>query len=143
MTAGRGIVHSERTAAERRVAASRLIGIQCWLALPTTHEESEPGFVHHAAAELPVRDAARASASASSGAAYSAARAGEDPVGHVYAEAVLAPGASLPLDPDYEERGDYIVAGEIDIAGRPIRRGPLMVFNPGDRISILAITGPR
>jgi redox-sensitive bicupin YhaK (pirin superfamily) len=61
----------------------------------------------------------------------------------VYAEAVLAPGAVLPLDPDYDERGVFIVSGEIDIAGETFGPGRLLVFRPGDRISILATAQSR
>src|SRR5690606_14900547 len=60
-----------------------------------------------------------------------------------YAEAVLAPGAVLPLDPDYDERAVYLVAGEIDIAGDRFGPGRLLVFRPGDRISILALSHAR
>ena len=60
-----------------------------------------------------------------------------------YAEAVLAPGAVLPLDADYDERAVYIVSGEIDIAGQSFGPGRLLVFKPGDRISILANSNAR
>jgi hypothetical protein len=60
-----------------------------------------------------------------------------------YAEAVLAPGAVLPLDPDYDERAIYIASGEIDIAGQTFTAGRLLTFKPGDRISILATSQAR
>ena len=60
-----------------------------------------------------------------------------------YAEAVLAPGAVLPLDPDYDERAIFIVSGEIDIAGEAFGGGRLLVFKPGDRISVLATSQAR
>ena len=53
MTAGRGIVHSERTPAEERAAGHRLHGVQTWLALPLASEDAEPEFLHHDAAALP------------------------------------------------------------------------------------------
>jgi redox-sensitive bicupin YhaK (pirin superfamily) len=61
----------------------------------------------------------------------------------LYAEAVLAPGAILPFDPDHEERAVYIASGEIDIAGQRFEAGRLLVFRPGDRISILALSQAR
>ena len=61
----------------------------------------------------------------------------------LYAEAVLSPGAILPLDPDYDERAIYIVSGKVDIAGDEFGAGQLLVFKPGDRISILAIDQAR
>ena len=60
-----------------------------------------------------------------------------------YAEAVLAPGAVLPLEADYDERAIYIVSGEVDIAGDSFEAGRLLVFRPGDRISILAASQAR
>ena len=56
---------------------------------------------------------------------------------------MLAPGAVLPLDPDYDERAVYIASGEIDIAGETFAAGRLLVFRPGDRISILAVSQAR
>ena len=61
----------------------------------------------------------------------------------LFAEAVLAPGAVLPLDADYDERGIYIASGEIDVAGEKFGEGRLLVFKPGDRISILAVAQSR
>jgi len=61
----------------------------------------------------------------------------------LYAEAVLAPGSVLPLDADYEERAVYVVSGEIDIAGDSFGPGRLLIFKPGDRISILALSNAR
>ena len=60
-----------------------------------------------------------------------------------YAEAVLAPGTVLPLDPDYDERAIYVASGEVDIAGQVFGPGRLLVFRPGDRISVLAISQAR
>src|SRR5881409_405626 len=54
MTAGRGIVHSERTAPERRTGGERLHGLQCWLAMPSADEELAASFAHHAQAALPL-----------------------------------------------------------------------------------------
>ena len=67
----------------------------------------------------------------------------EFPHPSLFAEAVLAPGAVLPLDPDYDERAVYVASGEIDIAGDSFGEGRLLVFKPGDRISILATAQSR
>jgi redox-sensitive bicupin YhaK (pirin superfamily) len=61
----------------------------------------------------------------------------------IYAEAVLAPGAVLPLDDSHEERAVYVVSGEIDVAGDTFGSGRLLIFKPGDRISILANSQAR
>ena len=144
MTAGAGIVHSERTGAEERAkGGSRLFGIQAWAALPKSHEEGAPAFVHHGRDELPRVAADGKTVRVVMGALYGVRSPVEFPHESFYAEAVLAPGAVLPLDPDYEERALYIVSGEIDIAGATFGAGRLLVFRPGDRISILALAQAR
>jgi redox-sensitive bicupin YhaK (pirin superfamily) len=77
------------------------------------------------------------------GSAYGARSPVEFPHESLYAEAVLAPGAVLPLDPDYDERAVYVVSGEVDVAGTKFEAGRLLVFKPGDRISILALAQSR
>jgi len=143
MTAGRGIVHSERERSEVKEAPHRLFGIQAWAALPRTHEEAAPGFVHHGADELPRIAGEGKRVRLVMGSAFGAHSPVEFPHPSLFAEAVLAPGAVLPLDPDYDERAVYVASGEIDIAGDSFGEGRLLVFKPGDRISILATAQSR
>lgn len=143
MTAGRGIVHSERTGLEARATGPRLYGIQAWLALPKTHEETAPAFAHHGAEALPRIVEGGKRISLIMGSAYGQTSPVQFPWEALYAEAVLSPGAILPLDPDYDERAVYVVSGKIEIAGEEFGAGQLLVFKPGDRISILAIDQSR
>lgn len=143
MTAGRGIVHSERSAPEQRAAGPRLFGIQSWMALPKAHEETAPRFDHLTAAELPRIEGEGKRVRVILGSLYGEEAPTPFPHPAFYAEAVLAPGAILPLDPDYDERAIYIVSGQIDIAGQAFEAGRLLVFRPGDRISILALSNAR
>ena len=143
MTAGRGIVHSERTGMEARATGPKLYGIQAWLALPKTHEEVAPEFKHHGAGELPRIVEGGKRISLIMGSAYGQTSPVQFPWDALYAEAVLSPGSILPLDPDYDERAIYIVSGKVDIAGEEFGAGQLLVFKPGDRISILAIDQAR
>jgi redox-sensitive bicupin YhaK (pirin superfamily) len=143
MTAGRGIVHSERTAPELRNAPQKMFGIQTWLALPRSHEDADPGFLHVGADDLPVIRGEGKRVRIIMGSLYGETSAVPFPHDTFYAEAVLAPGAVLPLDADYEERGIYIVSGEIDIAGDSFGPGRLLVLKPGDRISVLALSNAR
>ena len=118
MTAGRGIVHSERTAAEQRATGAALFGIQAWAALPKSHEETAPAFAHHAQRRAAAHHRRGQDACASSmGSAYGARSPVAFPHATLFAEAVLAPGAVLPLDADYDERAVYVASGEIDVAG--------------------------
>jgi len=143
MTAGRGIVHSERTGMEARATGPKLYGIQAWLALPKTHEEIAPEFKHHGAQDLPRIVEGGKRISLIMGSAYGQTSPVQFPWDALYAEAVLSPGSILPLDPDYDERAIYIVSGKVDIAGDEFGAGQLLVFKPGDRISILAIDQAR
>jgi redox-sensitive bicupin YhaK (pirin superfamily) len=160
MSAGRGIVHSEReTGAANLVTGGeglasvtgeaadtvkkRLFGIQAWAALPATHEEQAPAFAHHGADELPSITGEGKTARVVMGSAYGATSAVVFPHAAFYIDAALEPGATLPLDPDYDERAIYVAAGEIEIAGDRFGAGRLLVFRTGDRISIKAVAGSR
>lgn len=140
MTAGRGIVHSERTAPERRVAGEPLHGLQLWVALSAADEETEPAFVHTAAADIPeLREdgmGLRVVAGALHGVRSPVATSWDT----VLAEVHLKAGTTFPLDADYEERAVYVLTGEIEIAGD--RHGPerLLILRPGDRIAIRAVS---
>lgn len=143
MSAGRGIVHSERTGPAQRAAGSRLFGIQAWAALPKTHEENAPQFAHYDSAALPRVSGEGKTVRVIMGALYGAQSPAEFAHPCFYAEATLAPGAVLPLDADYDERAVFVVSGEIDVGGEVFGPGRLLVFRPGDRISLLAITMSR
>jgi len=143
MTAGRGIAHSERTAPDHRVAGEPLHGLQCWVALPAADEEGAPAFVHHDAGELPAETGegktVRVVAGRFLGMNSPVATGWET----LLADATLATGATLPLDADTEERALYIVSGEVEIAGDRFEAGRLLVFRPGDRITVTAKTPAR
>jgi redox-sensitive bicupin YhaK (pirin superfamily) len=143
MTAGRGIVHSERTSPEERAKGPRLFGIQAWAALPKSQEEGAPAFAHYGAGDLPRIEGEGKRIRLIMGDAYGARSPAAFAHPSLYAEAVLAPGAVLPFDADYDERAVYIVSGEIDIAGNSFEAGRLLVFKPGDRISMLALSNAR
>lgn len=143
MSAGSGIVHSERSSSAARTRAQRLFGIQAWAALPKSHEEGAPAFAHYDAAALPRITGEGKTVRLVMGSLYGQTSPASFPHDCFYAEAVLAPGAVLPLDPDYDERAAFIVSGEVDIAGQAFGGGRLLVFRPGDRISILATQQTR
>lgn len=143
MTAGRGIVHSERETSAAKAKTRLMFGIQAWAALPKENEEDAPRFEHFAMADLPRIEGEGKRVRLIMGEAFGARSPAEFPHPCLYAEAVLAPGAVLPLDPDYDERAVYIASGEIDIAGQRFEAGRLLVFRPGDRISILALSNAR
>jgi redox-sensitive bicupin YhaK (pirin superfamily) len=143
MNAGRGIAHSERTAPELRATGSPIAGIQSWVALPEAHEESAPFFKHHAESELPLLQEGGKTVRVIAGSLFGKTSPVETYSEMFYADARLDTGAALPLDAEHEERGVYLVAGEIDVAGETFAPGRLLVFRPGDAITIMARTPAR
>lgn len=143
MTAGRGIAHSERSPEAARRGGEGLFGIQSWIALPAGHEETAPSFQHFPATDLPVVETGGVWARVIAGSAFGK----RSPVGMLsdwfYAEVVLEPGASVPLDTDYEERAIYVVEGTVDIAGERFDAARLLVFRAGERVTVAAPGGAR
>jgi redox-sensitive bicupin YhaK (pirin superfamily) len=133
MTAGRGIVHSERTPPELRAASHRLHGLQIWVALPRASEEQEPAFHHHPAEALPLVREAGIEARVLVGSAFgvsSPVRAGS-PL--AYLEVALDAGAVLPLDPGFPERAVYLVDGAVLLGGVRFEAGRMILLAREDR----------
>lgn len=136
MTAGRGIVHSERTPQELRGAPMSVSGLQTWLALPDGKEEVAPLFENTAAAELPTFDDGGASGRVVIGGfdgLKSPVRAASDTL---YADIRLKPGASVRIPADAEERAIYTLDGTVTISGDRFPDNRLLVFKPGDEIVV-------
>ena len=136
MTAGRGIVHSERTPEELRGAPMSISGLQTWLALPDGKEEVAPVFENTAALQLPEIDAEGVSGRVVIGdfqGMRSPVRAHSDTL---YADLRLAPGASVKIPADAEERAIYTLEGEVAISGDVFPPERLLVFRPGDEIVV-------
>jgi redox-sensitive bicupin YhaK (pirin superfamily) len=143
MTAGRGIAHSERTPPEARATGIAMYGIQSWVALPAALEETAPSFQHFSAASLPVATDGGLWARVIAGSAFGQTSPVNTLSDWLYAEVKLAAGASAPLDPDQEERAIYVVDGEVRIANETFIGPSLLIFRPGDRITVTAITDAR
>ena len=133
MTAGRGIVHSERTAADHRDGGEPLHGLQLWVALPMQDEETAPAFAHTAAADIPALSENGMTLRVVAGTLHGLRSPVVTSWDTLFAEAHLNAGATLPLDAAHEERAVYVLGGEIEIGGD--RHGPerLLVLKPGDR----------
>lgn len=144
MTAGRGIVHSERTAAERRANRHKLFGIQSWVALPKSQEEAAPAFAHHDAAELPVMQDGGVWMRLIAGRGWGAQAPVKVSSDLFYADATLAPHAAVPLPDDQEERAAYVLTGSVEVSGDVFEAGRMLVFRAGDRLALKAgPTGAR
>ena len=140
MSAGRGIVHSERTAPDHRRDGEPIHGLQCWVALPAAQEESAPAFFHHDSAALPLVNDEGKSVRVVAGGVYGARSPVATASETLFADVTLAAGTTLPVDADTEERAVYLISGEIDVAGDRFTAGRLLVFRPGDRITVTAVS---
>lgn len=138
MTAGYGITHSERTDGEIRKAPHALFGLQTWIALPKDREDDPAAFHHSAKADLPVLEAEGKEVRLIMGHGWGTRSPVPTASETIYADAILAAGAALPLPDDHEDRGVYVVAGAVSVGGQTFGVGQMLVFRPGDRISVKA-----
>jgi redox-sensitive bicupin YhaK (pirin superfamily) len=140
MTAGRGIVHSERTAADHRDGGEPLHGLQLWVALPGKDEEMAPAFAHTPSADIPeLRDnglTLRVIAGSMQGLTSPVVTTSET----IFAEAHLKAGTTLPIGADHEERALYVVKGEIEIGGDRHGGEQLLLLKPGIRLDVKAVS---
>ncbi|WP_127104801.1 pirin family protein [Pararhodobacter zhoushanensis] len=138
MIAGRGITHSERTDATVRQAKHELFGVQTWLALPENKEEMTPAFEHHGADALPFLEANGLRARLILGTAWGE-KAPVSTFGDLfYVDAVLEAGARMPMPDGHEDRGLHVLDGSVIIAGQEFETGKMVVFRPGDAITLQA-----
>ena len=138
MKAGWGITHSERTDGPVRQTGQTMFGLQTWLALPKSQEDDPAAFVHTPEAQLPVLEGEGKIVRLILGQAWGAAALMPTPSEMFYADATLAPHAAIPLPDDHEDRGIYILQGEVTIAGQTFPANQMLIFRPGDRISVRA-----
>lgn len=143
MTAGSGIAHSERSPATERTGGAGLFGIQSWIALPAAYEETAPTFQHFGADVLPVVEDGGLWARIIAGKAFGRTAPVTALSEWLYAELRLQAGASAPLDADVEERAIYVAEGEVMIAGDTFAAPQLLIFRPGDRITVRATQPAR
>ncbi len=138
MTAGKGITHSERTSQETRKGKSKLFGIQTWVALPEDKEEADADFEHIGTDEVPRLESDGKDVNLVIGKAWGETNPITTHSEMFYADALLAPGAAIPLPDDHEDRGVYIVEGSIEVAGQSFEPGRMAIFRPGDAITVRA-----
>ena len=143
MTAGRGIAHSERTPDVERANGQSMLGLQSWIALPKGREEIAPSFQHYGAATLPTVQDKGFSAKIIAGKSFGVASKVEMVSDWFYVEVALDEGMTAPLDAHHEERAIYLVDGEVEIAGDKFTAPQLLIFRPGDRITVKALRKTR
>ena len=143
MTAGKGIVHSERSPAEIRAAGPSLYGMQTWLALPDGKEEVDPAFDHVAPDGLPLIEDGIASARVLMGTLWGATAATPQHSPTIYADIELRPGGSIPIEADADERAVMVVGGAAELDGAAIDPFTLYVLRPGHAARLASASGAK
>ena len=138
MVAGHGITHSERTDGDMLKSAHSLSGVQTWLALPEEAEDMPANFEHVSKGHLPVLEGEGKQVRLILGTAYGEAAPAKVYSETFYADALLEARARLPLPDDHEDRGVFVMSGEVSVAGDTFQAGQMMVFRPGDKIAVTA-----
>ncbi len=138
MTAGKGIVHSERTPPEIRQQGHRLHGLQLWVALPEADERTEPFFTHYDASALPLIEGNGKSIRVMIGEAFGVRSAVKTHSPTLYVEANLEAGASIRVPEHMEERAVYVVSGSLAVKDRLIPVHSMAVFDKTSAIELTA-----
>lgn len=138
MTAGRGIVHSERTPEELVATGSTLHGLQVWLGLPRALEEMEPSFVHHPQGALPRVERPGVALHVVAGSAFGQRSPVETASETLYLAGQMERGAELDLPDEAEERAVYVAEGAIELAGETVKTGTMAVLRSGASAQIVA-----
>ncbi|MAB45806.1 pirin family protein [Qipengyuania citrea] len=141
MTAGKGIVHSERSPEAERKAGPRLYGMQTWLALPDGREEIDPAF--EAVTDLPVIEDGHAKAIVIMGELWGERAPTTTHADTIYAEIMLEPGGMIPLEEDADERAVMLVGGEASVDGHALTLYQLAVLQPGREMTLESRSGAR
>ena len=143
MAAGRGIVHSERPPAAERATGSPISGMQTWLALPDGKEEIDPAFEHVAKEDLPLIEDGKVSARVIMGTLWGATSPITQHAATIYADILMAAGASVPIEAEADERAVLVAMGDATLDGEALDRYSLYILKPGQAMTLRADTDAR
>ncbi len=143
MTAGSGIVHSERSPSAERAIGPELSGIQTWIALPDGQEEMAPAFEHVERADLPVVEDNCVKARVVMGGLWGRRAPTTTYADTIYADIMLAGGGAIPIDAVTDERAVYVASGEATLDGLPLDPMTLYVLRPGIAATLRSETGAQ
>ncbi|MEL6437170.1 MAG: pirin family protein [Pseudomonadota bacterium] len=141
MTAGKGIVHSERSPEELRQTTRKISGLQTWLALPDGHEEIAPTFENTPSAQMGIIDDPKAQARVLIGSFHGTSSPVTQYTDTLYVDVQLPKGGEVELTAEAEERAIYITDGTVEISGDTFGEDQLLVFRPGDQIVVRSQNG--
>jgi redox-sensitive bicupin YhaK (pirin superfamily) len=140
MTAGSGIVHSERSPASQRNCQAALGGTQVWLALPTDKEEIAPAFYHYSAADIPTVGETGVNFTLVAGAAFGKRSPVHTESDTFYGDLHLTTGARFVVPKDIEERALYVIQGSVQVGNTVVEAGTMAVLQPASEIVIAALS---
>jgi len=143
MTAGSGIVHSERTPERLLGRENNLFGLQVWMALPKAHEETEASFQHYKADQIPQVERNGMRVTIVAGHAWGETSPVAVYSDTLYADVTLAAGAATVIESEHEERAVYLLKGAVQIAGEPFTPGAMLVLKPGLAVTLTATEESR
>jgi len=143
MTAGSGIVHSERSPIHIRADGPSLYGMQTWLALPDGKEEIDPAFDHVPSPMLPLLEDGGARAKVLMGDLWGVVAATPQHSPTIYADIALDAGGAIPIDADADERAVMLVGGAGDLDGQPLELFALYLLRPGHAARLSSASGGR
>ena len=143
MTAGKGIVHSERSVPEDRIGGHSIHGLQTWVALPKSHERSEPAFSHHPTDSLPVLSFPGVEMRLLAGTAFGQRAPTPTFSPMFYIDVEMQEGAVLDLPPEHEERGVYVVEGSVQVGGDAVPPQHMALLRPWTGVHLEARTSAR
>jgi len=143
MTAGKGIVHSERSPSALRADGPALYGMQTWLALPDGKEELDPAFEHVDSSALPLVEGDGVSARVLMGTLWGKTAGVTQHSETIYADILLGGGSSVPIDADADERAVLVTEGDASLDGDRLEPFTLYVLAPGQAMTLSAETPSR
>ncbi len=143
MTAGSGIVHSERTPADERATGSGISGMQTWLALPDGKEEMDAAFEHVAKDDLPLIEDGGVSARIIMGCLWGATSPITQHAATIYADILMNAGASIPIEAEADERAVLVALGDASLDGEKLDRYSLYILKPGQAMTLRADSDAR
>lgn len=143
MTAGRGIVHSERTPAAERATGSAISGMQTWLALPDGKEEIDPAFEHVAKDDLPLIEDSNVSARIIMGSLWGKTSPITQHSATIYADILMNAGATIPIEAEADERAVLVAIGDASLDGERLERHSLYILKPGQAMTLRADSDAR
>ena len=143
MTAGSGIVHSERTPAAERASGSGISGMQTWLALPDGKEEIDAAFEHVAQGDLPLIEDSGVSARIIMGSLWGKKSPITQHAATIYADILMLAGATIPIDAEADERAVLVALGDASLDGEKLDRYSLYILKPGQAMTLRADSDAR